>query len=118
VGFAELLCCAPAVLLVVYTVVDALVIQPARARGVLARWTAQRSWALQEAAHRWGSGPFGVAVLDSRVVFRIVIVDQHGRRHDGFARAGYRWLGLFRQDVDVIWVGGPGPSPSASPDRP
>jgi hypothetical protein len=113
VAIAGLLCCAFPAILVLYAIIDALVIQPARARVVLAGWAEDNALALQEAVRNWGSGPFGLALLDSRVVFRIAVIDAEGRRRAGFARAGYKWLGFFSPAVEVRWTeetGQAGPS--------
>jgi hypothetical protein len=90
--------------LVLLSAVFVLVIRPAFARRVLARWAEQQGYTVQESRVAWRDRRIARDdLIDTRVCFRVRVTDATGAVRTGVALAGYRRMNCLSPRVDVVW---------------
>lgn len=70
-----------------------------RSKYMLDEWGKANGFEILSQEERW----FFKHAAMGRSVFRVTVRDSAGRRRNGYARCGLRWLGLLPDNVVVRW---------------
>ena len=72
-----------------------------RSRSFVERWAKEKGYQLLQAESRlFRRGPF-LWSGKGQAVYKVSVLDEHGRRRDGWARCGHWFLGMVVERVEV-----------------
>jgi hypothetical protein len=75
-----------------------------RSGSLLQQWADQNGYRLIEQEYRtFLRGPFFMTTSKGQTVYYVTVEDKEGRRRKGWVRCGGWFLGLFSDNVEVLW---------------
>ena len=75
-----------------------------RGRQLLSAWAEREDLTLLSAEECWlWRGPFWWRSGQGNAVYRVVVRDARGRTREGYVRCGGLYLGMWSDQVEVVW---------------